>query len=85
MVPRGYSKATKARIAATNSESIGVELGRLCVLHGYSVIEVSEVFGVSRVTVYNWILGRTSPSKHLLGKINALVERLKQKSLPENE
>lgn len=85
MATRGYSKAIQERIAAVDSTGIGAELGRLCVLHGYSVMEVAEVFGVSRVTVYNWMLGRSAPSKHLLAKVQLLVERLKQKTTPENE
>ena len=85
MATRGYSKAIKERIATVDSTGLGVELGRLCVLHGYSVVEVAEVFGVSRMTVYNWILGRSEPSRHLLEKVQRLVDRLKQKTTPENE
>jgi transposase len=54
-------------------------------LHGYSVEEVAGFFKVSRMTAYNWITGRHKPSKHLTARIQALVDKLKQKPIPENE
>ena len=79
----GYSKKTIERIENATLPGVGVELGRLCVLHNYSVQEVAEVFGVSRPTIYNWITGATTPHKYLEGKIQSLVEKLKLKPLPD--
>lgn len=85
MARRGYSTAIQNKINNPDASGLGVELGRLCLLHGYSVDEIAGVFKVSRMTAYNWITGRHKPSRHLADKIEALVDRLKQKPIPENE
>lgn len=85
MPKRGYSVAIQNKINNPEATGLGVELGRLCLLHGYSVEEVAEVFKVSRMTAYNWITGKHQPSKHLSHRIQSLVDRLKQKPIPENE
>jgi transcriptional regulator with XRE-family HTH domain len=85
MTKRGYSTAVKNRINNPEATGLGVELGKLCVLHGYSVEEVAGAFKVSRMTAYNWITGRHQPSRHLVDKIQTLVDKLKQKPIPENE
>ena len=77
-----YSKKILERIQNSVSESAGVELGKLCIIHNYSVREVAEVFEVSRPTVYNWITGKTSPPKYLRSKIKALVAKLKLRPVP---
>lgn len=83
MAYRGYSKVILRRMELADPNEIGVRLGLLCVKHGYSVVEVAEVFSVSRMTVYNWITGKYKVSKHLLEKVQALVERLESKPIPE--
>jgi len=85
MARRGYSTSVQKKINNPNATGLGIELGRLCLLHGYSVEEVAGFFLVSRMTAYNWITGRHKPSKHLTARIQALVDKLKQKSTPENE
>ena len=85
MAKRGYSTSVQKKINNPDATGLGVELGRLCLLHGYSVDEVSGFFKVSRMTAYNWITGRHKPSRHLTDKIQALVDKLKQKPTPENE
>jgi len=83
MANRGYSKKIKAQIENADSTGIGVELGRLCMLHGYSIREVAEVFEVTRPTVYNWMTGKYAPTKHLLSKMQALVNKLRSKPIPD--
>jgi transcriptional regulator with XRE-family HTH domain len=83
MKKRGYTEKLKAIILNPDITGVGVELGRLCILHGYSVIEVADVFGITRATAYNWITGRSTPSRHLLPKVAELVERLQQKPVAE--
>lgn len=79
MATRRYSKKITSRIADSDPINLGAKLGKLCVLHGYSVIEVAEVFKVSRATVYNWFSGRFKPSRHLEERIQSLVGKLSQK------
>ena len=79
----GYSKKITERIQNAALPGVGVELGKLCILHKFSVQEVAEVFGVSRPTIYNWMTGATTPHKYLTVKIEALVAKLKLKPLPD--
>lgn len=83
MPKKGYTKEVAARMSNPEITGLGVELGRLCLLHGYSVKEVAEVYEVTRQTVYNWFSGKTYPSKHLVSKLQTLVDRLKAKTAPE--
>ena len=85
MARRGYSTVVQKKINNPDATGLGVELGRLCLLHGYSVEEVAGFFKVSRMTAYNWITGRHKPSKHLTDRVQTLVDKLKQKPTPENE
>lgn len=85
MIKRGYSTTIRNKISDPGASGLGVELGRLCLLHDYSVEEIAGVFKISRMTAYNWITGRHKPSKHLTHKVQALIDILKQKPLPENE
>lgn len=57
---------------------LGVELGELCMKHGYSVREVAEVLKVAKPTVYNWYNG-AKPSKKITPKIQKIVDMLRAK------
>ena len=57
---------------------LGVELGRLCIAQGVSVIEVSETLGVSRQTVYNWFIGVHDPNVVHNTKLLSLIKKLKR-------
>lgn len=85
MPRRGYTTRIINKINDPKNKGIGTELGRLCLLHGYSIEEVAGVFKVSRMTAYNWVTGAHQPSKHLVERIQTLIDRLKQKPIPENE
>jgi transcriptional regulator with XRE-family HTH domain len=85
MPKRGYSDTVKNRANSPDAKGLGVELGRLCIKHGYSADELAGAFGVSRMTAYNWITGRHVPSKHLQDKVQKLIDRLKLKLAPRTE
>jgi len=85
MARQGYSTVVQNKINNPDLTGLGVELGRLCLLHNYTIVEIAGVFKVSRMTAYNWVTGRHQPSRHLEDKIQSLVDRLKQKPVPENE
>lgn len=66
-------------------EPIGVELGRLCKLHGYTMKEVAGTFGVSRMTVHNWFIGKHVPTQSLMPKVTKVLEHLREKPIPTND
>lgn len=82
MTNRRYTKKVIARVVEADPSSMGAELGRLCILHGYSVKEIAEVFSVSRMTVYNWMQGHHAPQKVHLPKLQRLIEHLREKQPP---
>jgi transcriptional regulator with XRE-family HTH domain len=74
----GYSQNL---IQANKSASVklpGVALGRACISAGISVNDVAEYFGVSRMTVYNWFKGDSSPVKNLVEPIQRYTHLVKQ-------
>ena len=84
MTRRGFSQKITDSLADESKAGLAVELGRVCLKHGYTVAEVSDVFAVSRPTVYNWFSGKTKPSRRMGEKIQKLIDRLNAKHT-ENE
>lgn len=81
----GYSQKIAEILRTSTSSSLGVALGRLCLARGYSVVEVSEVLGVSRQTIYNWFTGVTEPGKRRHEKLQSLISKLQQQPHSTNE
>ena len=72
----GYS----ARLIELNKQAdpklLGVRLGKACIKKNLSVHEVANKFGVSRQTVYNWFMGRSSPQNVVAEAVNDLLAQL---------
>jgi transcriptional regulator with XRE-family HTH domain len=73
---KGYSTLTVREVEEANQELLGVKLGNLCIAKGIPVVDVSEYFGVSRVTVYSWFRGKTIVSGKHIDNINKLIQKL---------
>lgn len=76
MTKNGYTQRIVAEINKADPTLVGVVLGKLCLAKGYSVIEVAEVLGVSRQTVYNWMIGRNKPRPRYEQKLRDLIAKL---------
>jgi hypothetical protein len=59
----GYSQRLVDAIKNSNSKSLDVALGKFVIRNNIPVTEVSQALGVSRMTIYNWLLGVTHPSR----------------------
>ena len=59
----GYSQRLVDAIKNSESKSLDVALGKFILRNDIPVTEVSQELGVSRMTIYNWLLGVTHPSK----------------------
>ena len=72
----GYS----ARLIELNKQAdpklLGVRLGKACIKNNISVHEVANKFGVSRQTVYNWFMGRSSPQNVVAESVKDLLTQL---------
>jgi transposase len=73
----GYS----ARLINTNKKAdqkmLGVKLGRVCVKQNIPVAKVSQHFGVSRQTVYNWFCGVNAPHTTCTDTIKVFIRSFK--------
>ena len=54
-----------------NQELLGVQLGRLCISNGISVIQVAKDLDVTKAAVYRWFAGKVDIGKHLREKVLA--------------
>ena len=73
---KGYSVLIAQEIREANQSLLGVQLGRICLEKDIPVTDVSEFFGVSRVTVYSWFRGKAVVSGKYSDKMKRLVEKL---------
>jgi hypothetical protein len=60
-------------------KSLGVALGRVCIARSIPVSVVADVFGVSRMTVYNWFKGDTLPHRALTDDVQSYINSHKKK------
>lgn len=75
---RGYRKEVHDEVVSSNSTSLGVSLGKLCVTKNIPVTDVAEFFGISRQAVYLWFRGQVNPSKRHTEKLEKLIYKLSQ-------
>jgi transcriptional regulator with XRE-family HTH domain len=69
----GYSQNLVAANKRLDAKSLGVALGRMCIEHGIPVSKVAEVLGVSRMAVYNWFLGASTPNRTRTEQIELFI------------
>lgn len=74
----GYSQRLVAANEKADSALEGVRLGRFCIQHDIPVSVVAGALGVSRMTVYNWFGGVTSPTPELKVRIRDWVAHATQ-------
>jgi predicted DNA-binding protein YlxM (UPF0122 family) len=55
-----------------------VKLGRVCIKHDLSVIEIAIKLRVSRQTVYNWFMGIHEPNEGLAKPIREIIGKYKK-------
>lgn len=70
---RGYSQRIIDANSEANQSSLGVLLGKFCITRDIPVVDISEYFGVSKMTVYNWFTGKSSPRKTQEGRIREIL------------
>jgi DNA-binding XRE family transcriptional regulator len=72
----GYS----VRLIKLNNEAdntlIGVRLGRVCIEHDISVLDVASALRVSRQTIYHWFGGTYLPKKETAARIQKYMDAL---------
>lgn len=76
---RGYSKRIIDANKKASLDSLGVRLGRLCIEKDIPVMEVAEMFNISRPTVYAWFIGRFIPRARNEAKLISVIKKLSSK------
>lgn len=72
---RGYSQIViEANQAAENT--LGVELGAVCIKLKHPVQKVSESLNISRQTVYDWFSGKANPTRLKKEDVENLIKEL---------
>jgi DNA-binding transcriptional regulator YiaG len=73
----GYSLRLCAHNTAADPDSLGVQLGQLCIKRDVPVTDVARSLGVSRQTLYNWFCGVTAPQRRFLPAIENYIVLLR--------
>lgn len=74
----GYSLRLVEANKRSESQSLGVALGKLCIAKNVPVQEVADQLGVTRMTVYNWFWGESEPSPNLGERIESYMNSLRK-------
>ena len=72
---RGYSQRIIDANGEADQSSLGVLLGRFCITRDIPVVDISEYFGVSKMTVYNWFTGKSAPRKNQEDRIRDVLTK----------
>lgn len=75
---RGFDSLFIKKVEAVKLAPAVRELARACIKFGVPVSLVADELGVSRATVYNWMLGRTKPHPRSLELIPEITARLRK-------
>jgi DNA invertase Pin-like site-specific DNA recombinase len=75
MDKRGYSLRIIRANEQADPSSIGVVLGRYCIKQEIPASDVADFFRVSRMTVYNWFSGSSTPQKRLHENIQQIIDK----------
>ena len=76
----GYSLRLVEANKRSESQSLGVALGRLCIAKNVPVQEVADQLGVTRMTIYNWFCGTHAPHPSLQSALSAFCDSVTSKN-----
>jgi transposase len=74
---RGFSLRLVEANQNADSNLIGVQLGRYCITKNISAVDAADMFGVSKMTIYQWFVGNAKPHKSKAEKIKKVLTKAK--------
>jgi hypothetical protein len=74
-MPRPYSEEFLRFINTTDSNNLGVSLGKSCVRGNLPLLYVARALGVSKVTIFNWFRGR-GMRENMRSKVEVFLETI---------
>lgn len=72
----GYSAKVVALNQQADRSNLGVRLGRACIKKDIPVSTIATTLGVSRQTLYNWFMGKSSPQPMMVDLVARYLERI---------
>lgn len=72
----GYSAKLVALNRQADKSNLGVRLGRACIKEDIPISLVAKTLGVSRQTLYNWFMGRSSPQPMMVDLVARYLARI---------
>lgn len=72
----GYSAKLVALNQQADKSNLGVRLGRACIKKDIPVAAVANALGVSRQTLYNWFMGKSSPQPMMVDLVARYLARI---------
>lgn len=72
----GYSAKLVALNQQADKSNLGVRLGRACIKKDIPVAAVASALGVSRQTLYNWFVGKSSPQPMMVDLVARYLARI---------
>ena len=74
---RGFSFRLIEANQNADSNLIGVQLGRYCIAKNIPAVDAADMFGVSKMTIYQWFVGNSKPHKSKVEKIKRVLTKAK--------
>lgn len=72
----GYSAKLVALNQQADKSNLGVRLGRTCIKKDIPIVAVADALGVSRQTLYNWFVGKSSPQPMMVDLVARYLARI---------
>lgn len=72
----GYSAKLVALNQRADKSNLGVRLGKACIKKDIPISVVATTLGVSRQTLYNWFMGKSSPQPMMVDLVARYLERI---------
>lgn len=69
-----YTLGFKQKVLNADQEKVGVQYAIKFIEEGISVETVANNVGMSRMTIYNWFVGRTSPNEKQVAQLEELLQ-----------
>ena len=76
---RGHSTLFISRVRPAELSKPVARLARACIKYNVSVVSIADDIGVTRATVYNWLVGFSEPRPQFLPRIEKLTALLTQR------
>lgn len=79
LAARGHTTHFIRRVDRATVNPVVRQLATTCISKDIPVAEIAELFGVSRATVYNWLMGVTVPRSKQLEAMPKITARLNKR------